>query len=32
MYDGRWSVVSWPEEYGGRAVGLLEWMIFEEEY
>ena len=32
MYDDRWSVVSWPEEYGGRGVGLLEWLIFEEEY
>jgi hypothetical protein len=32
MYDGRWSVVSWPEEFGGRGVGLMEWLIFEEEY
>jgi alkylation response protein AidB-like acyl-CoA dehydrogenase len=32
MYDAGWSVVSWPEEYGGRGVGLLEWIIFEEEY
>ncbi len=32
MFDDRWSVVSWPEEYGGRGVGLLEWLIFEEEY
>ena len=32
MFDARWSVVSWPEEYGGRGVGLLEWLIFEEEY
>ena len=28
----RWSVVSWPEEYGGRGVGILEWLVFEEEY
>ncbi|MFJ9561775.1 acyl-CoA dehydrogenase family protein [Streptomyces fuscichromogenes] len=28
----RWSVVSWPEEYGGRAAGLLRWLVFEEEY
>ena len=28
----RWSVVSWPAEYGGRGVGLLKWLIFEEEY
>jgi alkylation response protein AidB-like acyl-CoA dehydrogenase len=32
MYNDRWSVVSWPEEYGGRGVGILEWLIFEEEY
>jgi len=28
----RWSVVSWPEEYGGRGVDLLRWLVFEEEY
>ncbi|MDQ0840824.1 acyl-CoA dehydrogenase family protein [Streptomyces sp. V1I6] len=28
----RWSVVSWPEEYGGRGASILEWLIFEEEY
>jgi alkylation response protein AidB-like acyl-CoA dehydrogenase len=28
----RWSVVSWPVEYGGRGVGIFEWLIFEEEY
>ncbi len=22
----------WPEEYGGRDVGIFEWLIFEEEY
>ncbi len=32
MHDARWSVVSWPEEFGGRGVGLMEWLIFEEEY
>jgi alkylation response protein AidB-like acyl-CoA dehydrogenase len=32
MFDARWSVVSWPEEFGGRGVGLMEWLIFEEEY
>jgi len=29
---GRWSVVSWPEEYGGRGAGIVEWVLFEEEY
>ncbi|MEV6162239.1 acyl-CoA dehydrogenase family protein [Streptomyces sp. NPDC052052] len=28
----RWSVVSWPEEYGGRGSSILYWLIFEEEY
>jgi alkylation response protein AidB-like acyl-CoA dehydrogenase len=32
MYEDRWSVVSWPSEYGGRDLGLFEWLIFEEEY
>ena len=32
MAAARWSVVSWPEEFGGRNVGLMEWLIFEEEY
>jgi alkylation response protein AidB-like acyl-CoA dehydrogenase len=32
MYDARMAVVSWPERYGGRDAGLLEWLAFEEEY
>ncbi len=32
MFEDRWSVVSWPEAYGGRDVGIFEWLIFEEEY
>ncbi len=28
----RWSVVSWPEQYGGRGASLVEWVLFEEEY
>ncbi|MEU6038119.1 acyl-CoA dehydrogenase family protein [Actinomadura sp. NPDC047616] len=28
----RLSVVSWPEEYGGRGASTLRWLIFEEEY
>jgi alkylation response protein AidB-like acyl-CoA dehydrogenase len=32
MAADRWSVVSWPPEYGGRGVGIFEWLIFEEEY
>ena len=29
---GRWGMVTWPEEYGGRGCDLIEWLIFEEEY
>jgi alkylation response protein AidB-like acyl-CoA dehydrogenase len=32
LFEDRWSVVSWPTEYGGRGVGIMEWLIFEEEY
>ncbi|GAA1267410.1 acyl-CoA dehydrogenase family protein [Pseudonocardia aurantiaca] len=32
LFDARWSVVSWPERYGGRDASLWEWLIFEEEY
>ena len=32
LFGARWSVVSWPERYGGRDASLWEWLIFEEEY
>ncbi|PWK87088.1 alkylation response protein AidB-like acyl-CoA dehydrogenase [Lentzea atacamensis] len=32
LASARLSVVSWPEEFGGRDLGLLQWLIFEEEY
>jgi alkylation response protein AidB-like acyl-CoA dehydrogenase len=32
LAEARWSVVSWPAEYGGRDASLVEWVIFEEEY
>ena len=32
LFDARWAVVSWPEQYGGRGASLWEWLIFEEEY
>jgi alkylation response protein AidB-like acyl-CoA dehydrogenase len=32
LFADRWSVVSWPEEYGGRGASIFQWLIFEEEY
>lgn len=32
LHSARWSVVSWPEEYGGRGVDIERWLVFEEEY
>lgn len=32
LHSGRWSMVTWPEEFGGRGLDLIEWLIFEEEY
>ncbi|MCD4533448.1 acyl-CoA dehydrogenase family protein [Nocardioides sp. cx-169] len=32
LAQARWSVVAWPEEYGGRDASLTEWVLFEEEY
>lgn len=29
---GRWGMVTWPRELGGRGCDLIEWLIFEEEY
>ena len=32
MYDSGWVGVAWPTEYGGRGAGLLEQVVFDEEY
>ncbi|MFD5026049.1 acyl-CoA dehydrogenase family protein [Streptomyces sp. NPDC058373] len=32
LFEARWSVVSWPEEYGGRDASLWQWLVFEDEY
>ena len=32
LHADRLAAVSWPEEYGGRAASLWQWLIFEEEY
>jgi alkylation response protein AidB-like acyl-CoA dehydrogenase len=32
LAEGRWSMVTWPKEYGGRGLDLIQWLIFEEEY
>lgn len=32
LHAARWSVVSWPERYGGRDASVWQWLAFEEEY
>jgi len=32
LKQGDWGMVTWPKEYGGRGLNLIEWLIFEEEY
>jgi alkylation response protein AidB-like acyl-CoA dehydrogenase len=32
LHQGRYAMVTWPEELGGRGCNLIEWLIFEEEY
>jgi len=32
LNEGRWGMVTWPEELGGRGCDLIQWLIFEEEY
>jgi alkylation response protein AidB-like acyl-CoA dehydrogenase len=31
LYDGGWCGLAWPAEYGGRGVGLIEQIIFQQE-
>jgi alkylation response protein AidB-like acyl-CoA dehydrogenase len=32
QYRGGWAGVSWPQEYGGRGLSLLEQLVWHEEY
>ncbi|HET7309832.1 MAG TPA: acyl-CoA dehydrogenase family protein [Mycobacteriales bacterium] len=32
LADAGLAVVTWPSEYGGRGVDLIDWLVFEEEY
>lgn len=32
LASGNWGMVTWPQEYGGRGLDLIQWLIFEEEY
>ena len=32
QYDGGWAGVSWPAEFGGRGLSVLEQLIWHEEY
>ena len=31
LHDAGWGVVNWPKEYGGQGMGVIDWLIFEEE-
>lgn len=31
LYEGGWAGISWPQQYGGRGVSLMEQAIFQEE-
>ena len=28
LKQGDWGMVTWPKEYGGRDVDLIQWLIF----
>jgi alkylation response protein AidB-like acyl-CoA dehydrogenase len=32
LKSGDWGMVTWPSDYGGRGLDLIQWLIFEEEY
>src|SRR5690349_773726 len=32
MYDAGWAGIAWPKEYGGRGAGLMEQLVWYEEY
>jgi alkylation response protein AidB-like acyl-CoA dehydrogenase len=32
LFDAGLSVITWPEEFGGRDATLLQWVVYEEEY
>jgi alkylation response protein AidB-like acyl-CoA dehydrogenase len=31
LYDGGWAGLTWPKEYGGRGLGVVEQLIYNEE-
>ena len=32
LYDGGWAGITWPKEFGGRGAGIVEQLIYNEEY
>ena len=32
LFDGGWAGLDWPKEYGGRDIGVVESVIWAEEY
>lgn len=32
LFEGGWSVLTWPKEFGGRDASIIEWLLFEDAY
>jgi len=32
LWEGGWAGIAWPQEYGGRGLGVVQQLIFNEEY
>ena len=32
LHDGGWAGITWPAEYGGRGAGIVEQLLYNEEY
>jgi alkylation response protein AidB-like acyl-CoA dehydrogenase len=32
LHDGGWAGITWPAEYGGRGAGIVEQLLYSEEY
>jgi len=32
LHDGGWAGITWPTQYGGRGAGIIEQLLYNEEY